>query len=180
MSYENSDGVFVRTGVDAADKASVSLISTALGDQSVIEVALDWEALPAFSSAVQTIASRYVKVPAGVLIEKIELMVDVDFDSAGDTATLNVGWVDADDGTSNGDNDAFVKAATVTELSVNTLYSSTSSGGTSPLDVAGPGTATTEAKFITWDVGTQNFSAGKGKLRIFYSTPDKATDDLGT
>lgn len=175
MSYLNADGVWVRTGVSEADPATVSHPSYD-GQQHVVEVDISWTNLPAFGATDPVIASRYVKIPANSIFEKLELVVEVAFDSAGDTATLNVGWVDADDGTSNADEDGFLEAATVAELTATGLTSGTGS----PLDVNGYGTKFTEAKYITWDVDTESFTAGVGKLRIFYSTPDQTTDELGT
>lgn len=173
----NADGLVQFYHKTAADNAKVAAISLD-GEREVIEVNLDYAGLPAVADN-DEIASEVVKLPAGVLIEEVELVVDVAFDSAGDTATLNVGWIDAVDRTSNLDTDAFMKAATVTELTTPGIYRSTAVGGSSPLDAAGIGTILTTTKLITWEVDTQAFTAGKGKLRIYYSQPNKTGDTLG-
>ncbi len=172
MSYVNADGVYVRTGISQAAKAKVSQPVT-FGQLQYVDVDVSAAALPAFSSAVQTIQSRYVTIPAGVLIEKVDLIVDVQY--VGVSATLNVGWVDAVDGTSHADNDAFVAAAaTISELAPGVHNS-----GSSPCDGAGIGTITLFKKFVTVDVGTATYSAGQGRVRIYFSIPDKLTDNLG-
>lgn len=173
----NADGLVQLYHKTAAENAKVSAVRYD-GQREVIEVDLGYAGLPAVADN-QTIASEFVVIPAGVLIEEVELVVDTAFDSANDTATLNVGWVDASDRSSNPDTDAFVKAATVTELTTPGIYRSTAVGGSSPLDAAGIGVKTTTAKLITWEVDTQAFNAGVGKLRIYFSTPNKTSDTLG-
>lgn len=173
----NADGLVQFYGKSAADNAKVASVSFD-GQREVIEIDLGYAGLPAVADN-QVVASDAVVLPAGVLIEEVELIVNVAFDSAGDTATLNVGWIDASDRTSNNDTDAFMKAATVTELTTPGVYRSTAVGGSSPLDAAGIGTILLQDKLITWEVDTQAFTAGNGKLRIYFSQPPKSADTLG-
>lgn len=170
MSFINKDGVLVRVGLDAAKKAPVSSVKV-FGDQRVIDVDISAANLPAFGSTVT--ASRYVKIPANSLVEKVELSVEVAFTGA--SATLSVGCIDAEGDTPTSDVDAFLNAATTAELTSLGLQSGTSS----PLDGSGVGVKYTKPQYITWTVGTADFTAGKGKLRIWYSTPDKTVDELG-
>lgn len=174
-TYTNQDGLTVRYGTDEAKKYVVSEYRTD-GPKRLIEISIDYENLPASSSGDATVADTQAVLPSGALIELVELEVHTAFDDAsGDTATLNVGWVQAADESSNTDIDAFIAAATVAELAVGHKKD-----GTSPCDGAGRGTKLTENKKIVFSVGTQAFTAGKGTVRIYYTIPNKATDTLGT
>ncbi len=133
------------------------------GPRNCIEIVLDWAQMPAVASN-SVVIDDTLRLPTGSIIENIEIINKTPFTSSGSSMTLNIGWVDTD-GTSNADVDAFVVAATQTELN---------DGGTNIAGWIGAellGTPTTTAKLFTWEVDSQAATAGAGVVRIYYSRP---------
>lgn len=132
-----------------------------LGPVHCAEIKFDYTDLPAVADN-SVVIGDYFTLPKGSIVEKVEIFCDVDMDSAGDAMTLNVGWVDTDR-TSNIDVDAFVVAATQTELNT---------GGENVAGWVGAevgGAKTTTAKLLTWEVDTAAATAGSGVIRLYYS-----------
>ncbi len=170
-TWLNNDGLRVKFGADSVKTALVGEYTTD-GPRRFLEVEISAGRLPAFSAGAITIADNYCRIPSGVIIEEVEVLVTTAFTSSG-AATLNVGMVDTD-GTSNADIDAFVAAATIAELTPLGLIND----GVSPADGSGRGVKLTSPKLITLSVGTANYTAGVGTVRIYYSVPEKTADTL--
>lgn len=163
----NADGLVERYGTDQAKPLNIGEHTTD-GELRIIEINLNAANAPAVASN-SVVASYHAIVPNGAFVKYVEIDGIVDFTGSG---TLNVGWVDASDFSSNADVDAFVVAATVTEIN---------DGGK---NIAGwVGTAVDEVmtknRAITWEVDTAALAAGACVIRIAYLMPPKATDTLG-
>lgn len=164
----NADGLVERYGTDQA-KPAIAGEHTGDGELRVIELHLSARNAPAVASN-SVVVSYHAIVPKGAFVKSVEIDGIVDFTGSG---TLNVGWVDADDFSSNADVNAFIEAATVAEINA---------GGS---NVAGwVGTAVDEVmtvnRAITWEVDTAALADGAAVIRIKYLMPPKATDTLGT
>lgn len=163
----NADGLVEKYGTDQAKKTPVGE-HTNDGELRIIELRLDSTNAPATASN-SVVVSYNAIVPKYAFVKYVEIDGIVDFTGSG---TLNVGWVDASDFSSNADVDAFVVAATVTEIN---------DGGK---NVSGwVGTAVDEVmtanRAITWEVDTAALAAGACVIRIAYFMPPKASDTLG-
>lgn len=163
----NADGLLERYGTDQAKKTPIGEHTTD-GELRVIEINLNASNAPATASN-SVVASYHAIVPKYAFVKSVEIDGIVDFTGSG---TLNVGWVDASDFSSNADVNAFIEAATVSELNT---------GGE---NVAGwVGTAVDEVmtsnRAITWEVDTEALVAGAAVIRIKYLMPPKTTDTLG-
>jgi len=160
--WTNNDGLKVPFGSDQGVKAMVGEYRHD-GPLHCAEIKFDYTDMPAVASNSVVIdkLDRFA-LPKGSIVEKVEIFCDVDIDSTSDDLTLNVGWVDLDN-TSNVDVDAFVVAATQTELNT---------GGTNVAGWVGAevgGAATTTAKLLTWEVDNHAATAGSGVIRLYYS-----------
>lgn len=172
-TYVNKDGLVQRYGSDSAQSPNVAEVRNS-GDRRWLEIDVDWRKLPAFSASTLTRASYGEVIPAGALIEDVEIKVDEAFTSGG-AATLDVGFIDADAETGD-DIDAFIAAASITELTaLGITYR-----GTSPADGSAINTRTSATKVVTFHVGTATYTAGRATVRVFYSVQDKTADTLGT
>lgn len=155
----NADGLEIKYGLDRTEVSAIGEFR-GWGPVRVVEIEFDYTMLPAVADNSVIIGDNYT-IPAGALIESVEIQNYTDWDSAGDAMTLNVGWIDQDR-TSNTDVDAFVVAATQTELNT---------GGTNVAGWVGTpvGTETATAKLLTWEVDAAAATAGEGVIRIRYS-----------
>ena len=159
-TWLNNDGLEVNFGKDQAPTQLTGEYHND-GPLHCVEVKFDYTDLPAVASNSVIINDQYT-LPKGSIVEKVEIFCDTDIDSTSDDLTLNVGWVDLDR-TSNVDVDAFVVAATQTELNT---------GGTNVAGWVGAevgGLKTTTAKLLTWEVDAHAATAGSGVIRLFYS-----------
>lgn len=170
-TWTNDDGLTIKSGVTEADNAKVAEVNY-YGGEHVVEIDFRYENLPAVASNSVNISDSF-RIPAGVQINKVEIITYTDFDSSGDSMTLNVGVTDADGGTTIQDVDGLVVAATQTEINA---------GGTNVAGWIGDdvGTVYSEDVLLTWEVDSQAATAGKGVIRIFYTVPQAAADTLGT
>lgn len=162
QTWTNADSLLLKYGLAKTETASLGHYRHD-GPLNVIEVSLDYAQMPAVASN-SVVIDPTVVLPTGSIVERVEMITATAFDSAGDAMTLNIGWVDLD-GTSNADVDAFVVAATQTELN---------DGGTNIAGWVGAevlGSPTTTAKYITWEVDVAAATAGDGVVRIYYSKP---------
>jgi hypothetical protein len=160
QTWTNADSLTLEYGIE---KTKSSLVGHYRhdGPKNVIEIDLDYTRLP-LVAANSVVVDRTVVLPIGSVVEAVEIINSTVFNSSGDTETLNIGWVDLDE-TSNVDVDAFVVAATQTELN---------DGGTNIAGWVGAevlGVPTTTAKFLTWEVNAEQPTAGRGKVRLYYS-----------
>lgn len=156
----NDDGLEVRYGVDRVDDNLIGEYRYD-GPVRVAEIAFAYTDLPAVAENSVVIKDNFT-FPVGAVFEKVEIFTNVDWDSAGDAMTFNLGWVDTDR-TSNVDVNAFVDAATQTELNT---------GGENVagwVGVAVGGAPLTTAKLLTWEVDAAAATAGEGFIRIYYN-----------
>ncbi len=169
MPYINKDGLAWNFGVEEAELGNVAGYTTD-GPKRVTEVVIYWGDLPTVAQN-SVIIDYNCKLPKGALITDVEILPQHE-DFVGSGATLNIGWVDADDRTSNVDVDAFVVEATIAELNA---------GG---LNLAGwvgaavQGAPLTEAKLLTWEVNTAAITAGQTTVLISWMIPKGEADTL--
>lgn len=161
-SWLNNDGLKLYYGTDKTTPNPLGEYRYD-GPVRLVEIKFSYTDLPAVASNSVIIADN-LTLPIGAIVERVEIFSSVDFDSAGDAMTLNVGWVDTDR-TSNADVDAFVVAATQTEL----ITGGTNVAGWVGAEVGGA--ALTTAKLLTWEVDTAAATAGEGAIRLYYSVP---------
>ena len=157
----NNDGLEQLYGTARADRALIGEYRHN-GPSHITEITFTYADLPAVASNSVLIADDYT-LPAGAFIESVEIWCPVDMDSTGDDMTLNVGYIDTDR-TNNFDVDAFVIAATQSELIT---------GGE---NVAGwVGAIVNDVlpadKLLTWEVDNHAASAGEGVIRIKWYMP---------
>lgn len=167
MAWSNSDGLYVRFGTERAEDAKVAEYTTD-GPKRFTELHVPSGDYPLIADG-PTIQSQEVRLPAGAWIEAVEILATTDVVSA--TGTVNVGIVDAVDGTSNADPDFFVVAATATEINT---------GGTNIAGWVGAGVDTELARnsFITLEVDTDEVDSGEFTVRIYWSVPVEGADTL--
>lgn len=169
----NQDGLLLRYGPRTrADQEKVREYRTH-GPRRFMDIEIRAEALPAFSAGVATLASVGSKLPKNSIVEAVEVYVEEPF-TGGAGATLNVGLVSNINGTTDLDIDAFVAAATIAELTPIGLIKD----GVSPADGSGRGVKYDKPMYVTYSVGTANFTNGTGKVRVYYSAPDRDADTL--
>lgn len=106
--------------------------------------------------------------PAGVRIEKVEVIVDTAGTSGG-AATLDVG-LQRTDASTEIDYQAFVKAAAVATLTAGQIITITK-GSTAVGDLVGTGTSTANVGYITANANTAVFTAGVIRVRIYFRRP---------
>jgi hypothetical protein len=177
MAYwTNSDGLTVRLGDTEAVMAEASEVSTAGGQQRIIEInCLYGDNFPLDSEGSHTVnPANNVKIPSGAVIEWVEIIPYVDVDSSGDGLILDVGITDADGGSTLTDVDALVDAATQAEINAGGRNIAGWVGGS----VAG--TALSESAYITWETTVADATAGHFAIRVAYVMPGPSSDTLGT
>lgn len=162
QTWTNNDGLTLYYGVDKARVEPVGEFADKGNPTRCTEIRYTYSDMPAVASNSVVISDKY-SFPIGAKFSKVAIQTWVDMDSTSDDMTLNVGWVDLD-GSSNADVDAFVVAATQTELNA---------GGENLsgwVGVAVDGSPLTTAKYLTWEVDAHAASAGEGVIRIFWTT----------
>ena len=176
--WTNNDGLTIRLGTTEATMAEASEVSTAGGQQRIIEIrALYGDNMPLDSEGSHTVnPANNVKIPAGAVIEWVEIVPYVDVDSSGDGFILDVGLTDADGGSTITDVDALVDAATQAEINA---------GGRNIAGWVGDLVDTsaaplTESAYITWEATVADATAGHFAIRVAYVMPPPSSDTLGT
>lgn len=153
-TWTNSDGLYIKYGVDAATQHKVGEYEDA-GGLHVFEAQIDYSDLSAFGTT--KILSDTAYFPSNAYIESAVLEVETAFTSGG-SATLTLGLIRKDRSTAiDADGiDATVAVAALT------------AGATIACDGALIGTRLSNVGLLTALVGTANFTAGKAYLRITY------------
>ena len=162
MVWMNNDGLLVKFGKEkgiAANGGSYRFV----GPLDCIEIDVDYRKLNAFGT--NTILSDTVKVPNGVLLKSAEFQVDVAFTGA--TATLTLGLYDSDRTTAY-DEDGI--DATIALTAIDAIGEVVACDGA----LIGTVLANNTPSLITALVGTANFTAGRGKLRLYFYRPTVA------
>ena len=169
MVWTNDDGLRVKFGLDKAVHRNIGAY-TNFGPVHQLEILVDHSELPAVADG-QVILNDAFAIPAGALIEDVEVMVPTEaVDSAGDALTFCLGGIDQDR-SSNADTDGFIVDATQAELNA---------GGENTAGWVGAyvGTTLSTSKLLTWEVNAAAATAGTFTIRIRWSVPPKNEDTL--
>jgi hypothetical protein len=123
-----------------------------------LSVVVDWDDLAAFGT--ETILADNVIFPDGAHMEKAEFYVETAF--VGATATLGFGIIEVDRATAV-DADGIDAAIAVTSIAA--------AGDTIDCDGALINTTPATGGLLTATVGTADFTAGRGILRVYFYVP---------
>ena len=154
MAWTNDDGLYVKFGTELATVTKGGQYRDA-AELIVAEVEILWSDLAA--TGTEKVMADNVTIPNGAHIEKAEFYVETAF--AGATATLTFGLIDQDRSTAI-DADGIDATIAVTAIDA--------AGDTVDCDGALINTTLTNTGLITATEGTAAFTAGKGRLRIYY------------
>lgn len=167
-TWINDDGLVVKFGTTEAEDRVVGAINNE-GEYQVLTIELDQVDMPTDAEG-SVILNDHLQIPTGVLIESVEILNYVDFASAANAMTFNLGVIDTDRA-SNADPDGLVVAATQVELNA---------GGTNTAGWVGAvvGTVTTKNLLLTWEVAAADATAGHGLVRVKWSVPPAQGDTL--
>lgn len=169
-TWVNDDGLAIDFGVDEGEKGNVAGFRTN-GQLREVEVLLRFGDLPAVADGVVILSDKYA-LPAGAFIESVKLNIpSTTWDSTSDTATWNLGTIDADDRTSNGVTGALIVDATQTEMNA---------GGTNVAGWVGSqvGTVLSQAKLLTVEINTNAVTAGEATAIVSFRMPKTESDTL--
>lgn len=155
-TWVNEDGLLVKFGPTEAAVAKAGEVQP-YGNTHLVEFDVLYSDLAAFGT--EKILADTVTIPEGALLEKAEFYVETAF--AGATATLSFGLIDQDRTTAI-DADGIDAAIAVGSLT---------DGATIACDGDLIGDVLANAGLVTATVGTANFTAGRGKLRLFWYIP---------
>lgn len=136
------------------------------GDLRYMDIKLNLTQLTATPTLIPGGANIFF--PAGVRIERVEVIVDTAGTSGG-LATLDVGLQRTDLSTEI-DYQAFVKGAAVATLTAGQVITITK-GSTAVGDLVGTGTSTANVGYITANYNTAAFTAGVLHVRIYFRRP---------
>ena len=165
MAWYNNDGLLIKYGVEEAATGGGGEF-TWKGPFTEVEIDVQWNKLNAFGT--RTILDETVRIPNGVLLTSAEFEVVVPFTSGG-SATLDLGFYDMDRTTAY-DADGIDAAIALTAIDA--------VGETVTCDGALINTilANNTPNLLSATVGTANFTAGQGKLRLRYFVPTPAAE----
>ncbi len=165
MVWNNSDGLQIRFGNETSAPARVGSPST-MGNTKELHVKIVGTELALASAVVGTYPNH--ALPDNAFIESALFIVTTAFDSAADGASLNLGMVQADDGTTAIDVDGIDVA--ITEANMDSVDKEVVTDG------ALIGTTITEPAMIVADADGELFTSGEGHLIIKYHIkPDYGT-----
>lgn len=160
----NADGLYWRYGTNEGTSQITGELKT-YGARRMVEVTIDLDSLP--SNGDVQIQSDGVTLPAGALIEELELTVTEE--TAGTNANLDIGLVDQDRSTEIDFNGLLTAGDDInggTDLgAVHRYVLGTTDAG------ALVGTKLTNTGLITANYDTAAFTAGVVKCRIYFTIP---------
>lgn len=164
MAWYNNDGLLVKFGTEEGMTGGGGEFRWN-GPTTEVEIDVVWNKLNAFGT--RTILDETVRIPNGILLTSAEFEVVVPFVGAG--ATLDLGFYDMDRTTAY-DADGIDAAIAVTAIDA--------VGETVTCDGALINTllANNTPNLISATVGTANYTAGQGKLRLRYFVPSPAPE----
>jgi hypothetical protein len=175
-TYINADGLPWNLGLDEAKKANIGAY-TNFGPVHQLEVLVKYDELPAVADA-QVILDDAFTIPAGALIEEVQIMTPTTaVDSAGDALTFCLGVINQDR-TSNPDTDFFIVDATQAEINGSGVNATEGSINSADWVGAGVSAVTAYNYLITWEVNAAAATAGQFTVRIRWSFPPKNSDTL--
>ena len=157
-TWLNGDGLYIRFGADEGkvQKTGEYEDSGYWGGEHFVEADISYTDLNAFGT--DTILSDTVVIPNGARITKAEMYVITAFTSGG-SATLELGTIRTDRSTTY-DADGFVAATAVASLTAGATIAG--SGALVNTTLANDG-------LLTATVRTANFTAGRARLRVFWT-----------
>jgi hypothetical protein len=161
-TWLNSDGLYIKYGVDEATVGKGGLVNTLDGRQ-MIEIEFNLSPL----TTTGAIQDDNAIVPAGARIEAVE-MVTVTAMTSGGSPTLDVGLIRTDRSTSYDDDGLIVASASTThDAAGERTYFVPGGTGAGALI----GTTLAYNGLIVASYNTAAYTAGKVKVRIFYFFP---------
>ncbi len=164
----NADNVLVEYGTDRTRPDSVGIVSTA-GTTKELRVILEASQLVIGGGIIG--GRPNVAVPLGAYIQSAELVVTEAFDSAADGATLDLGFAN-EDGTYTGLDEDGIDVA-IAEADLDTVGKIVACNGALISEIM------TKEGYVSYDVDSEVFTAGKGTLIIKYIDqyyPDQGVD----
>lgn len=164
-TWLNDDGLYIKYGPTShKSTAKAGAFAEASSGETVVEFSIDLTDL----ADTNAIMNDVVRLPHAALVTKVELVV-TEAATSGGSAVLDIGIVDADDRTSNADDDYFVAGAALATIDALGDVVTIIQGGTA--HGAGVGAAISADDYgvlVTAGYDTAAFTAGKVKVRIFY------------
>ena len=157
MAWMNSDGLYIKFGTEEATVTPAGEYNQ-LGPLHYVEADINWDELEAFGT--DTILSETLRIPTGVFLESASFEVIVAFTSGG-SATLSFGTIDTDRTT---EHDLDGIDATIALTSIDAIGDTITCDGTKIDTVLTNSTP----MLLTATVGTADFTAGRGFLRVYY------------
>lgn len=163
MVWYNNDGLLVKFGTEEAVVGGGGEYRWN-GPFTEVEFDVQWDKLNAFGTA--TILDETVRIPNGVLLTSAEFETIVPFVSSG-SATLTLGFFDTDRTTAY-DEDGI--DATIAKTAIDAVGETVTCDGALINTIL----ANNTPNLVSATVGTADFSAGQGKLRLRYFVPTPA------
>lgn len=168
--WSNTDGQLVKFGPSKARATRVGEYSDTQSGRHCIEATIDLTSLPTVASTNTMIIDDSVSIPNGAFIEEVQVVVTKE--TAGATATFNLGLVQQDRVTVTSATGLLAANSDInagTDLGLNKTYvKGTSQAGTLV------GTKLTTTNLLLASASTADFTAGVIKVRILFSTPAPA------
>lgn len=163
MAWTNDDGLIVRFGLELSQGSAVGKVNTG-GTVEQIVCILEAGQLDTSGGLIDPYAN--VAIPANSRILRATFVVTEAFDSAGDSATLDLGLANADGTYTNLDENGIDVA--IAEADIDTAGKSVVCDGA--LVNATSSALTSVISYPSYDLDTEAFTAGKGFLVIEYET----------
>lgn len=162
MTWTNSDGLHLKFGTEESTVTPGGEICP-FGDQLEIVFNLDHSYIDSDTAKI----IEGVRLPLGFQIERVRLVVEEAFDSAGDAFVLDMGLVD-EDRSSNANDDALIQAEVQADIDAigDIVEYTLASAGASGAGVS-VGTVLTDHKLVTVSYDTAAPTAGHAKVTIF-------------
>lgn len=166
-SWFNPDGLYVAQGTSQAISNRGGEFCFE-GPQRVVEVEVDLTALPTVASGNQQIISDNVFIPKGAQIEKVDWVMTKTATGAG--ARLDLGLVQEDRAT------ITAQALLAADQNITTAAIGTYKSYTVGSTYAGSslGTVTSQMFLLSANANNADFTAGKVRIRVYYSVPVSA------
>ncbi len=163
--WTNNDGLRVKFLEDERVQGQGGTYATAaFGDSHVTEITFDSTDVGAAAAVIDD----HIVIPAGARIERVDLIVQTAFTSGG-AATLDFGLIRTDRSTELDYNGLIAAGALSTINAVGELNTYINAGTGAGALV---GTVLANAGVPTVNYGTAAFTAGKAKVRIYWSIDD--------
>lgn len=163
MPWMNNDGLLIKYGTEEAQVGGGGEYRWD-GPLTELEIDIQWNRLAAFGT--EKVVDETIRIPNGVLLQSAEFRVITPFTSGG-SATLTLGLINPDRSTAY---DADGIDATVALTAIDAVNETVTCDGALIGTVLN---AAQGSSLVTATVGTANYTAGKGVLRLRYFVPVK-------